>query len=320
MSSDDGLTARSRELRELARTIHALAVDEGPVSISFANGKGGVGKTTMTCNVADELARVGLRVLVLGLCLQVDMASDFGVTTSDTGWSVVQSVLGKGEPDIVKDVRPNLDVIFGGPDLMMLETFTGANERRLIPGGDAVASFKQVMLKAFDPYDVVLIDFPPGEPVSQSMGLSVTDWIVVPMKSDKGSRDGLVALSGMVSSATDINPDVRYLGAVMFAHTLQATSVYKTWKDKLAETGIDIPVLASTIRHSERVAQDTRENGLLARELADEADQASRDRIQALKESRETPRATFSRTTSPIAGDYEALAHEILTRIVEAHR
>jgi cellulose synthase operon protein YhjQ len=52
--------------------------------ICFASPKGGVGKTTLAANVANELARAGLRVIALDLDPQNALRLHFGVPLGDT--------------------------------------------------------------------------------------------------------------------------------------------------------------------------------------------------------------------------------------------
>ena len=53
--------------------------------IAFANGKGGVGKTSLTANVAGLAADAGWRVLAVDLDPQGNLGSDLGYDQTDKG-------------------------------------------------------------------------------------------------------------------------------------------------------------------------------------------------------------------------------------------
>lgn len=309
--------AFSREAEEefdiLAEEIHTIAQESGPISIGFGNEKGGVGKTTLTTNLGYEFAKRGLKVLVLGLCQQVDFQERLGLHDTDEGWSLYVSLLGKGELEIHRDVRPNLDAIVGGKEVRMLDTLTGANQA-MVPGGNVVEAFRAIMLEAFDPYDVVLIDFPPGNPMVQLMGLGVTDWVIVPMRTDMESIDAFESFSGMVNDARKSNPDLKYAGAVLFAVNPQATAMRREHEDEVHALETGIPIFQSSVRYAQKVGRDTRKRGMLAAELADEAIKNAPNKFKTLGDKDAT---TYSNATTKIADDFSNLALEILITITE---
>jgi len=65
--------------------------------ICFASPKGGVGKTTLTANLADALQRLGHRVLVIDLDAQNALRLHFGVSLSDRSGFVAGLLQGDGD-------------------------------------------------------------------------------------------------------------------------------------------------------------------------------------------------------------------------------
>lgn len=318
MSSDDELTATKStdEVVYLATQLHQKASKRGPVVIAINNRKGGVGKTSLTCNLGDGFARLGLLTLVVGMDQQTSMQRDLGVLETDDGWGIVQTCLGQGEPGITKGVRPNLDALFGGPNLKLLEGMTGQTEAALFKGKRAVDAFRERIPAHFKGYDVVLIDFPPGNEVAQAMGMSITDWVIAPTRSDYASLEGLEDLIALLEAMhrEDASTKARLLGCVLFSHTQRATAVRRTWERDVHDIDPTVHLFQTSIRHSERAAQDSRRMSLLARELADEAASAQGRRLGALSAGEE-PGESFSSATSPLAADYQALAAEVLALI-----
>jgi cellulose biosynthesis protein BcsQ len=57
-------------------------------SLVIANGKGGVGKTTLTANLAVEASKRWERVIAVDLDPQANLAADLGVEAHDNGKSL----------------------------------------------------------------------------------------------------------------------------------------------------------------------------------------------------------------------------------------
>ncbi len=117
-----------------------------PLIASITSGKGGVGKTFVTANVAAGLAKAGRKVLV------------------------VDCDLGLANMDIMLGINPALtlkDVIFGGAELkdVVVSTRHGFD---LLPASSGVREMAQLMFEkietikemilSFQDYDIILLD------------------------------------------------------------------------------------------------------------------------------------------------------------------
>jgi len=137
-----------------------------------------------------------------------------------------------------------------------------------------------------------------------------------------------------VKKAREANPLITYLGVVLFAHTPAATRVLKITRARLDEVSETLPVLDTYIRHSTATALDAPMRGQLARELARDASTINAQRRNAFfamkKQERtgesgeqsnviELPSA-LSGSADDVAGDYERLARDVLTRIAAAEK
>lgn len=309
-SSNDESTAQpqGKKLKKLVKRIKGL---DSPMVICIANCKGGVGKTTLSTNIAYELSTMGLKVLALGLCTQIDFEARFGLTNTDKGWSIFQAVMGQGGPVIHHDVRPNLDVIVGGKQSMMLDTLSGANQT-IVPGKDATKAFQKAMGEAFADYDVVVIDFPPQNTVVQLMALSVTDWIVVPMKTDQESIDGLEDLAALVPDVLQYNPNIRYAGIALFAVLANATAMLRDHLKDVAALETGIPIFNTKIRASAKVGRDSRIKGKFYSELAARSREVQARKFEALHSGKVAELETFSNATAAAADELRDLTLEIL--------
>lgn len=323
---------------ELSRTVSALGlttsegIDDMDLSrvVALANGKGGVGKTSLTANLAGEFAREGSRVLVVDLDISGNLKLDLGLAghpADDAGQGIVQSIVDEAPLHIVRDVRPGVDWVPGGPKLnWLLPMAYGAGPG--IPAGSVGEGWRAALSNAIEAgdYDMVLVDTPPGNRELQQMALTAARWILVPMKSDPASWDGLRVLGPLAAQARKDNPDLEWLGMVLFGHQSTATRIRQNVLDHLASDGEDaIPVLNTSIRASEKTAQECRLRGLLVRELVDRAAAADpSERFKALRARKHDPSVSIPeslpQSSTSMAGDYAELAAEVAARILESEK
>ena len=81
--------------------------------VAIANGKGGVGKTTLAAGLAGQVAAAGQRVLVVDTDPQGNMGRDLGYGPQD-GSSLGLAITHGLPIDVIRDVRDRLDVVPGG--------------------------------------------------------------------------------------------------------------------------------------------------------------------------------------------------------------
>ena len=305
--------------------------------LGVITGKGGVGKTSITANLAGQVAAAsrtgtgtsGYRVLAVDLDLSGNLKLDLGYVGNekdDDGRGLFDAVW-RGEPlRVIPGVREGLDVVPGGRHLELLAAVGATPLAVELPEGGVPATFAARLAALIEEngYDLVLLDCAPGNPVLQDMALAATRHILIPTKTDAAGWDGLRMVGPRVKKARERNPALSYLGVVLFAHQASATRVRQATRDHLAAVGDKVPLLETTIRHSEATAHDCRSRGQLAHELAQDVDINATARLRALRSRRrrdgnviELP-AALSASADSLAGDYRRLAREVLTRIAEA--
>lgn len=147
---------------------------------SFANQKGGVGKTTTAVTLADGLARRGLRTLLVDLDPQGHVAFSFGL---DKGPGLYQWIcLDEPLKRVVRPARPNLDILSS-------DKRTETVKRQI-----AIADFRESILAErlrLSDYDAVLLDMAPSLDVLHINGLVASDFVVVPTRLDALAVDGV---------------------------------------------------------------------------------------------------------------------------------
>jgi chromosome partitioning protein len=285
-------------------------------AIAIANGKGGVGKTTITANLSGLLAAAGYRVLAVDTDPQGNLARDLAYE-GDGGQSLALAIQ-HGKPlEPLREVRPNLDVIAGGEALA--DVAAGAISRSSRGGDltDVLATrLPQLTTIAGEPYDFVLIDTPPGDRVLIGIALAAADYLLIPSRSDEASIDGLAVVAERFVAARERNPGLQLLGVALFGTTSRSRRLRDLVRRSIDATLEGVaPVLDSEIRYLESAAVDARRRGQLIHELEGAQAQAKTARLQRLRLGRHAGEELLSRDATALAGDYQDLAEELIRRI-----
>ena len=186
--------------------------------VSVINYKGGIGKTTVTANLAAELAWRGLRVLALDLDSQASLTFSF---IRPDEWRTTYEKNGtiKAWFDSFENGQPiDLASLICKPDRVVKHLNDREGKIELIPshlglinvdlelatnlGGGSIEQTKKKFLNVHrrlrnglasivDDYDVVLIDCPPNFNIVTKTAIVASDHILVPAKPDYLSTLGI---------------------------------------------------------------------------------------------------------------------------------
>lgn len=117
-------------------------------TIAVASGKGGVGKSTVTVNLAFALAQAGAKV---------------GILDADIYGPSIPLMLGEHAPVTIENER-YLPVVSHGLQAMSIAYLTGDEEQALIWRGPMLAKalLQMIDLTAWQELDYLFIDLPPG--------------------------------------------------------------------------------------------------------------------------------------------------------------
>jgi cellulose biosynthesis protein BcsQ len=288
--------------------------------LAVANGKGGVGKTTVSTHVSGLAAEAGYRVLLVDLDPQGNAGEDLGYSGAglgDDGQGLVNAVVTGQPPVVLTAVRENLDVVPAGPQLDDLAGALDARRRR--EGPESALALARALATIAGNYDLVVLDCPPRHEVLQEAALVAAQWVVIPTKTDASSRKGLREMARRFTSAHETNPGLGLLGVLLFGVTTGATRIRDEARTMIeAELGGVAPVFEATVRHVEAAAYSIRSRGQLAHEL--ERVVASGPKwYEALRDGGvKGPRLAAS--ASSLAGDFQAVTEEILLRLTDLER
>jgi chromosome partitioning protein len=287
--------------------------------IAVEQGKGGVGKTSVTCNLAGLTALAGYPTLVIDFDPQGNVGDDLGYE-GDHGKSLRNAIITESPLNPIKNVRPNLDVVPGGDMVADLPALVQSRRDRGDNDESAIQALAFSLAPIADSYDFIWIDCPPGEKTLQLMALAAARWVLVPTHTDVSSRKGLRKVADRFGDlrTRGTNEYLDLLGVVLTHVTTAATRVRAEARDAIVEDlgGDPSLLLDTTIRFAEASANRARNTGRLAHELEAAAGQ-DEPWWKAIREGR-APQPRVPESASNLAGDYEALAREVLERIAVA--
>lgn len=222
-------------------------------TISFVNMKGGVGKTTVALNVADCLARVHQKKVVV-----LDVDPQFNATQclftgeeyvrllrseAETILNVFESdsmplasvVSGKNitPPKSLKDIKlqtkGNLWTLPGNINLYRLE---------MVAGEGREFSLKRYIEQAITPqgFDYVIIDTPPTPSIWMTSALIASDHYVIPVRPDPLSLIGIDLLKSIIERrSSTYNLKLSCLGVVLTMVERPDSQIYINARTNLSE-------------------------------------------------------------------------------------
>ena len=212
--------------------------------ISFANQKGGVGKTTSAVNVAASLGVLGHKVLIIDLDPQGNTTSGIGIAKKDLKVSSKDILTGDAEAkDLIMETEfDNLWLIPTNKTLAGVEF----DLYDLFDNSQMPYRLKEGLAPILDDYDYIIIDCPPSLGMLTVNAFTASDGIVVPMQCEFYAFEGLSQLLQSVKGIKkNFNPELDITGILITMFngrlllSMQVISdLKKHFADKLFDTRI----------------------------------------------------------------------------------
>ena len=280
-------------------------------TIAIYHNKGGVGKTTTTINLAADISRKGLKVLIIDLDSQANTTYAAGLMKFDTE-----------EEDTLKD-NNIYSVIFYPksnyiPEIALKSTFTYPpvdvipahinliwQEARLVDKDSSKTHLVKKLELVKDDYDVVLIDTPPSLNLYAKIALIACDYLIIPSDLKPFANEGLRNVKNFVEEIdefrTFINKSaIEVLGVLPSKILTNANYIKATLpkQEKVVTERYGFPVLETRIFQREDLSRAI-DNFIF------ESDRQIPD-----------PKSIFDfKPDSISAAEFEELANEVLEKV-----
>jgi chromosome partitioning protein len=209
-------------------------------SVVITNRKGGVGKSSLTTNLAAALALDGKRVLVIDMDSQASASAVFLDELPASALTTAHVLIGQAALSdiILPSTREGVFIAPASRELTAAQLSIVARTGR--------ETILRRALRSIDGYDLILIDTAPEQQLATVNSLVAADYVLMPFTPDPKALEGLRTTSEAVAeiSAAELG-EVRVLGCVQIAHdkrlsvTEQARDQVKAaYGDALLETRI----------------------------------------------------------------------------------
>ena len=218
----------------------SFEVEMGKI-ITFANQKGGVGKTTSAVNIAASLGVLGKNVLLLDLDPQGNSTSGVGVAKKNLKYTSAEVLL-----DGINAADAVIKTKFAGLSLIPSNIGLAGSELDLFGMDHGEGCLKKAIENIKEHYDYIIIDCPPSLGMLTLNALVASDGVVVPMQCEFYALEGLSQLMITIGKIKQrYNPSLFVCGILITMYngrlvlsTQVISELKKHYSDKLFKTTI----------------------------------------------------------------------------------
>ena len=220
------------------------------IVISFANNKGGVGKTTTTLVMAQAFARMEKKTLLVDLDSQANLTLFLGEIEPTARELTISDAF--KSPDIIpiEKIEKNIDLIPADLSLANFDAETAAKPERLYLLDDLIQKVRA-------DYDFILMDCPPALGNITYNAFIASDFLVMVTTPDELSHQGLKMIYKVfqhVVSNPRLNPKLRLAGTIITKYEKNKNSELFL---KLIREDTNIRIIEPVINKATRISQAT---------------------------------------------------------------
>jgi len=246
-------------------------------TLSIANQKGGVGKTTTSVNLSASLAVAEKKTLLIDMDSQANATSGLGISRDDLSHGLYEALAGeKRIHDVVNNTaHDGLRVL---PATMNL---AGANIE-LVTMDRREYRLHDLLDEVTHAYDYIIVDCPPSLGLLTINSLVASDEVLIPVQAEYYALEGLGQLVRTIELVREhLKPELSILGAVitMFDKRTRLSEeimheLYKYFPDGIFRSVIprtvrlaEAPSFGQSIAHYDPKGKGARAYEKLAREV-----------------------------------------------------
>jgi chromosome partitioning protein len=244
-------SAPSSAVWRYAGSVKGEVVAKKVLKLAVLNQKGGVGKTTISVNLAYGLARAGKRTLLIDLDPQAHSSIIFCPDIPKDG--TVKEVFERTKVNLAPLIRPaevkgealaNLWIVPSNIHLAV-------TAERMISQHYRERRLDQALTKVQGDFDFIVLDCPPNLGVITVNAIYTADRILIPTTYGRYSLDGIADLFGSITEIREQNQDAFFILRNAYDARTKATNEYIA--RQLEE--LKPHLLATVIRRTEAINQ-----------------------------------------------------------------
>lgn len=221
--------------------------------IAFFNQKGGVGKTSIACNVAAAIARQGLQTLVIDLDAQANatqyLSGDHPLTNRKSIADFFEASLGLGlfssglREMVSATPTRNLQIIPADGRLIELQAKL-ESRYKVFKLRDALVDLSERL-----PIDVVILDCPPALNFYSMSALMAAQRVYVPFDCDAFALNGIKDVMTLVQEVREDHNTQLSIGGVIANHFIASAKQPTLAIKAIEETGLQVlkPYLSNSV-------------------------------------------------------------------------
>lgn len=180
-------------------------------TISIANNKGGVGKSSTSVNLGAALVQLGKSVLLIDLDSQGSLSVYYGLEPLELEHTMYDVIVGNcSSQEALIKLNNDIDILPASIDLSIVELDLITRHR-----DNMLFALKDRLTDIIKNYDYTIIDCGPSFGLLNLSALIASDYVISPCVPEYLALRGLELLLQTVDQAKEHNPNLQFMGVLI---------------------------------------------------------------------------------------------------------